>query len=87
MPGFHIDYVMLKYLMTHKKGAGGRGPPLNPPLINTNQCPDRHLKYRDLKITFAVLSFYDYFVTVLVIRIFIKAAILSSPLAGSGLKD
>ena len=32
MPGFHIENVMLKYLINHKKG-GGLGPPLNLPLI------------------------------------------------------
>ena len=33
MPGFHIENVMLKYLINHKKGRGGLGPPLNLPLI------------------------------------------------------
>ena len=35
MPGFHIENVMLKYLINHKRGGGGEGlgPPLNLPLI------------------------------------------------------
>ena len=34
MSGFHIEDVMLKYLINHKKRGGGGplGPPLNPPL-------------------------------------------------------
>ena len=33
MPGFHIENVMLKYLINHKRWVGGLGPPLNLPLI------------------------------------------------------
>ena len=34
MPGFHIENVMLKYFINHKRGrGGGLGPPLNLPLI------------------------------------------------------
>ena len=25
MPGFHIEHVMMKYLINHKRGGGGGG--------------------------------------------------------------
>ena len=43
MPGFHIEHVMLKLLINHKReGRGPLGSPLNPPLLvpaQTVLCP------------------------------------------------
>ena len=43
MPGFHIEHVMMKYLINHKRGGGPLGLPLNPPLHLMKHCNAKSL--------------------------------------------
>ena len=51
MPGFHIEDVLLKYLINHKRGAWGPlGPPLNPPLIALVHASENALFYTNAAV-------------------------------------